>query len=95
MVIYGYVSSKLSERKTEKNRRQSVPIVQESIKSGCKYSVHLSDGRVFHKALFLGEISNDQGLFVLGGYEGMVVLEKEDGKKVYCKKTAIRFVEET
>ncbi len=56
--------------------------------------MYLSDGRTFHNASFLGGVSSDQGLFSLGGYEGMVVLAKDNGKKIYCKKTVIRFIEE-
>jgi hypothetical protein len=94
MIVYAYVSSKISNYRNNKKREKTVPIIHDSIKKDQKYKVYLSDGRCFEEVTFAGEISNDQSAFVLGGYEGMVVLSKDTGKKIYVKKQAIRVVEE-
>jgi len=94
MVIYGYVSSKLSERRKRKIRERSIPLLTESLKSGIKYNVHLSDGRKFLKVEIVGSVEGENAEFSFAGWDGMLVLKNEAKKKIYIKKSSIRFVEE-
>lgn len=94
MVIYGYVSAKISSRKEAKVRKQSLPVTEDYITVHKRYNVYLTDGKNFEQVEFVGEVNGNDGVFTLGGYEGMLVLKKKDGKKVYLKKTIVKMVEE-
>ena len=94
MVIFGYVSSKLSDRKRRIKRESTVPPISDSLKVGVMYDVHLSDGRKFESVEIMGSIENDDDAFSFTGYEGMLVLKQKNSKKVYLKKPSIRFIVE-
>jgi len=94
MVIYGYVSSKLSERRKRKIREKSLPLITDSLKAGINYNIHLSDGRIFTNAQIVGSVEDSDAEFSFAGWDGMLVLRNENQKKVYVKKSSIRFVEE-
>ncbi len=95
MVIYAYISSKISDRKREKLRKETVPKISDSIKAGVNYDIHLSDGRKFENVTIIGSIESGDEAFSFAGYEGLLVFEQQSGKKVYLKKPSIRYVEES
>lgn len=81
-----YMESKWSnykKRKVREVREETMPILENTIRAKEKYNVFLSDGRTFTNINILGVIERDEGQFAIGGWEGMVVLQKSDGKKVY------------
>ena len=94
MVIYGYVSSKISDRRKRKLREKSVPLITDSLKSGVNYNIHLSDRRKFPNVQIIGSVEGEDAEFSFAGWDGMLVLRNEDKKKIYVKKSSIRFVEE-
>jgi len=94
MVIYGYVSSKISIRRKKKARAATVPEIASSIRTGVSYNIFLSDGRSFHNALILGSVEGDDAHFSFANWEGMLVIQQENKKKAYLKKSSIRFIEE-
>ena len=94
MVIYGYVASVVKSSKRNKARSSTVPKLKESIVVGTLYNVYLSDGRVFQQAEILGSVEGEDAEHTFANWEGLIVLKKEGGKKVFVKKNAIRFVEE-
>ena len=94
MVIFGYVSSKLSDRKRRVKRENTVPPISDSLKLGVVYDVYLSDGRKFGHVEILGSVENDDDAFSFAGYDGMLVFEQENSKKLYLKKACIRFIVE-
>lgn len=95
MVVYGYVSSKISERRNRKLRENTIPEIENSLKTDIAYNVHLSDGRKFLGVTLLGSIEGEDQAYSFAGWDGMLVLQQSSGKKVYLKKTSIRFIEET
>lgn len=94
MIIYGYVSSKLSARKRKKLRAETVPAISESIRKGVAYNIHLSDGRKFENVQVIGSVENEDDAFSFAGFDGMLVLLQENGKKVFLKKPSIRYIVE-
>jgi len=94
MVIYGYVSSKISDRRKRKLREKSIPLIADGLKSGVKYNIHLSDGRKFLSVEIAGSVEGADAEFSFGGWDGILVLKNEDQKKIYVKRSAIRFIEE-
>ncbi|MCO4837590.1 MAG: hypothetical protein KC426_05820 [Oceanospirillaceae bacterium] len=95
MVIYGYVSSKISDRKKKKQRQETVPEISDSIKTGINYNIHLSDGRKFENVVIVGSVEGEDEAFSFAGYEGLLVFNQQNGKKVYLKKPSIRYIEES
>ncbi len=95
MVIYGYISSKISDRKKKKLRKETVPEISDSIKTGINYNIHLSDGRKFENVVIVGSVESEDEAFSFAGYEGLLVFKQQNGKKVYLKKPSIRYIEES
>ena len=95
LVVYGIVSSKLSDRRKRKARQKALPFVEETIRAGHRYDVQLSDGRRFPGVEILGTSDPMDGQSPLGGWEGLLVLRLENGKKAYVRQTSVRCVVET
>jgi hypothetical protein len=94
MVIWGYASSKWTEHKNKKTRAQTMPEISDSLKTGINYNVYLSDGRGFKNIQLVGTVENEDDLFSFANWEGMLVLLQSNGKRVFIKKTAVRYIEE-
>lgn len=94
MILYGYVSSKMSERKKRKLREETVPELEKSLRTNVPYNVHLSDGRKFMNVTLLGTIEGEEQGFTFAGWDGMLVLGQSTGKRVFLKKSSVRFIEE-
>ena len=95
MVIYGYISSKISAHKKKKLRKDTVPEITESISKGVIYNIYLSDGRKFESVTIIGSVENEDEAFSFAGYDGLLVFTQKNGKKVYLKKPSIRYIEES
>ena len=94
MVLYSYVSSKLSDRKKRKIREATIPQITETLKTGVLYNVFLSDGRGFNNVEILGTVEDDDEQFSFANWEGMLVLKQENNKRLFIKKNSVRFIEE-
>ena len=94
LIVYGIVASKLKARHRRLAREKTLPFVQETIRIGQRYHIHLSDGRRFLNVELLGTSDPTTGQFALGGWEGMLVLMQSSGKKVYVRHSSVRCVEE-
>ena len=94
MIIYAYIASKLSNRKKKKLREETVPVIASSITVGINYNLALSDGRIFESVKIIGSSEGEENQFSLGGWEGMLIIKQVTDKKVYIRKTAIRYIEE-
>ncbi len=92
LVVYGMVSSKLKERRRRKAREKALPYIQDTIRVGPRYDVQLSDGRRFESVEILGTNDPQDGQFPLGGWDGLLVLRLESGKKAYVRQTSVRCV---
>jgi hypothetical protein len=51
-------------------------------------------GRKFMNVQIIGSVEGADAEFSFAGWDGMLVLRNEDQKKIYVKKSSIRFVEE-
>ncbi len=94
MVIYGYVSSKLKDRKRKKVREKSLPYVEDNVRAGCRYNVALSDNRRFENVELVGTSTVENGQFSFAGWEGMLVLKQTNGKRLFLKQSGVRYIEE-
>ena len=96
MIIWGIASSKLRERRVKKATEKLLPTVKEHFEAGRHYNVFVSHGRLFQRVQFVG-ISEP----VTRKYPSLpfpltqwIVLQQEDGKRLYIKPESIRYYED-
>ena len=94
LVVYGMISSKLTDRRKRKAREKSLPYVSDTIRVGPRYDVQMSDGRRFENVEILGTNDPQDGQFPLGGWDGLLVLRLDSGKKAYVRQISVRCVVE-
>ncbi len=95
MIIYGYVSTEISEYRKRKIRQKRVPLITDALKAGVDYNIYLSDGRKFTNVQIIGTIEDIYAESLFASWGGIVVvLKNRDQKRIYLKTTAIRFIEE-
>ena len=94
LILYGIVSSKLKARSQRKQREKSLPFVDDNIRPGVAYNIHLNDGKQYLGAQIVGTSDSTSGQFSIGGREGMLVLMQSNGKRVFVRQFAVRCVEE-
>ncbi len=94
LVVWGFASTKWTAHKKKKIREQTVPPVSDALKAGINYNVYLSDGRGFKNVQLVGSVEDEDDQFSFANWEGMLVLLQSNGKRVFIKKTAVRFIEE-
>ena len=94
LVVYAYISSKLSERKKQKLRAETLPEFTDSIKVGVPYNIFLSRGEGFKNVEIIGSIEGEEAELTFANWKGMFVLKNEKDKKIFVKKSSIRFIEE-
>ena len=94
LIVYGIVSSKMKASRQRAAREKALPFVDETVRTGQKYHVYLSDGRAFQDVELLGTNDPSSGQFALGGWEGMLVLRQASGKRVFVRQASVRCVEE-
>ena len=94
LIIYAIVSHKLKARKQRVAREKLLPFIDETVRTGQRYNVHLSDGRTYRDVELLGTNDPASGQFALGGWEGMLVLNQTSGKRVFIRQGSVRCVEE-
>ena len=94
LVVYGMVSSKLADRRKRKAREKALPYVSDTIRVGPRYDVQMSDGRRFENVEILCTKDPQEGQFPLGGWDGLLVLRLDSGKKAYVRQISVRCVVE-
>ena len=94
LVVYGMISSKRTEIRKRKAREKALPYVNDTIRVGLRYDVQMSDGRRFENVEILGTNDPQDGQFPLGGWDGLLVLCLESGKKAYVRQISVRCVVE-
>lgn len=95
LVIYGMASSKLHEWKLRRHRRQVLPVVSMSAKSGIVCNVCLNSGFIFKEVKIAGLTEAPAGQFADFLLESWLVLEHVDGKRAFVKPSAVRYIEES
>ena len=86
LILYGIVSSKLEKRRNTKIRSKTIPMIADYPTTDALYNLHLSDGRKFLNTLILGSIEGDAATFPFAGYDGMLVIKLESGRRAFIKK---------
>jgi hypothetical protein len=71
-----------------------VPILNQQIQAGRHYDFWLNNGNRLNNMLLLGHSNASGDDFVIGGWEGMVILQHADGKKEFVKTVIIRQMRE-
>ncbi|MHB1232679.1 MAG: hypothetical protein ACYCZQ_08905 [Burkholderiales bacterium] len=94
MIIYAYIASKIKDRKRKKARDRSLPFVEDNVRPGVQYNVFLNDGRKFVSVELVGSSTVDDGQFSFAGWVGMLVLKQANGKRIFLKQSAVRYIEE-
>jgi hypothetical protein len=94
LIVYGIVSSKIKARKQRSAREKLLPYVEETVRTGQRYNVQLSDGRVCRDVELVGTNDPSSGQFALGGWEGMLVLKQSSGKRIFVRQSSVRCIEE-
>lgn len=94
MIIYAYIASKIKDRKRKKARDKSLPFVEDNVRPGVQYNVFLNDGRQFMSVELVGSSTVADGQFSFAGWEGMLVLKQANGKRIFLKQSAVRYIEE-
>ena len=94
LALFGIVSSKLKSRRQRIAREKSLPYVPETVSTGRRYIVQLSDGRTYADTEILGTSDPHSGDGVFGGWSGMLVLLQPSGKRLFVRQSAVRSIEE-
>jgi hypothetical protein len=96
LIIYGIVSSKIRDRKNRKLTRALLPEINDHIKCGSNYNIHLSCGKKFEDIKFVGFSGTPENASHLMPFplQRWVVLSKTDGKRMYIKPESIRYYED-
>jgi len=96
LICNGIISSKVKDKRLRKATRELLPALRDHIKAGKKYNVFLSHGQRFEGVTFLGlsEPYDPQNQYLPFPLAQWVILEKQDGKRVYIKPISIRFYED-
>lgn len=71
-----------------------VPVLSQQIQAGRHYDFWLNNGNRLNNMLLLGQSNASGDDFVIGGWEGMVILQHADGKKEFVKTVIIRQMRE-
>lgn len=74
--------------------KEVVPVLNQQIQAGRHYDFWLSNGNRLNNMLLLGHSTASGDDFVIGGWEGMVILQHADGKKEFVKTVIIRQMRE-
>ena len=93
LIVYGIISSKSSESERRKEKEKYGQRAEEMIHAGGKYNFQLGNGRVLAGMIFVGPMVSAEVRFDMG-WEGMIILQNDDGKKFFVKQSTVRLVEQ-
>jgi hypothetical protein len=94
LILYSIVSSKLETSRQRKAREKVLPFVAETVRTGQRYNVYMSDGHKFLDVEILGTSDPEDGRSAIGGWGGMLVLKQAASKRVFIRQNSVRYVEE-
>jgi hypothetical protein len=94
LIIASMVNSKLRQRKTQRLRREAMPVVPQSVQAGVSYKVFLNNGSIFEDVKVVGLTDQPAWQFVDFPLESWLVLERMDGKRIFVKPASVRYFEE-
>ena len=94
LIIYGIISSNLKDRRIRKLRKKTLPSIPETIKAGGTYNFYLSNGKEFKTMKVVGITDVQTQSYPLFPLDALLVVERQDGKKIFIKPTAVRYFEE-
>lgn len=94
LIAFAYVKSRVSAARRRAKREKTLPYVGETVRAGARYDVHLSDGRRFEGVELVGTSDPEDRSLPIGGWEGLLVLRLESGKRAFVRLSAVRVVVE-
>lgn len=94
LIIYGIISSKIKANRQRSAREKLLPYIEDTVRAGQRYHIHLSDGRIYREVELVGTNDPSSGQFSLGGFEGLLVLKQVSGKRIFVRQSAVRSIEE-
>ena len=94
LIVYGLASSKLKAHRLRKAREKYLPFVEDNVRPGVQYNVYSSNGQKFLDVELIGASDAEIGQFVMGGWSGMLILKRKDGKRIFIRQSSVRCIEE-
>lgn len=94
MVVYAIASSKIKARKQRELREKTVPFVAEGVQIGVTYNLFLNNGQKFSDVEIVGATDSASGQFSFGSWDGLLVLKRQSGKRIFLRPHAVRCIEE-
>jgi hypothetical protein len=94
LILVSFISSKLTARRQRKQREKSLPFVEDNVRVGVSYNVYMNDGRKFLACQLAGTSDDASGKFIMGGWEGMLVILQSNGKRAFVRQGSVRCIEE-
>lgn len=94
LIVYAMVSARLTEQRRRKAREKVLPCVEEAFANDMRYDLRLADGRCFGNVEILGATAPKDGRLPFGGWEGLLVLRLDDGRKAWLRPSSIRCMAE-
>ncbi len=93
-VVYAIASAKRQARKQREARESRLPYLEDAPRTGPRYDLQLSDGRVFAGVELLGTTEAGAGASALGDWGPMLIFVQASGKKTYVRPSAVRCIQE-
>lgn len=94
LIIYGIISSKISAANRKKEMDKSIQNTDDKILTGTIYDFHLRSGKKMPAMILVGRVAPIETQSAYTGWEGMIILKNENGKKIFVKQSEIRMLEE-
>lgn len=94
LIVYGIISSKISSAKSKREMDKALQNPDDKILTGAMYDIHLRSGKKMPAMILVGRVTPAETQSPYTGWEGMIILKKENGRKIFVKQSEIRMVEE-
>jgi hypothetical protein len=93
-IVYSIASAKRQACKHREAREARLPCLEDAPRTGPRYDLQLSDGRVFAGVELIGTTEVGAGVSTLGDWGPMLIFIQASGKKTYVRPSAVRWIQE-
>jgi hypothetical protein len=96
LIVWGIITSKIKQKRIRREAEALLPRIKDHISANRYYNVALNDGTLFKNIKFIGisDRHDESGGILPFPISEWLILEKEDGKRVYVKPQSIRYYED-
>lgn len=94
LILYGIVNSRMSATRRRAERERLLPSIVETFAKGARHDLRISDGSWMRNVEILG-MTDPDGASPLGGWQGLLVVQMDDGRKAWLRASSIRSIVET